>query len=520
MSVKVGIIMGSQSDWSTMKNASDILDELGVAYETKIVSAHRTPDRLWTYGKEAAGRGLKVIIAGAGGAAHLPGMMASKTRVPVIGVPVQTRALSGVDSLYSIVQMPKASPSPPWPSVRRARPTRASWPPRSSPMKTPTSPRASMPGATPFPPPFPTSRPMTDQTPAPLQSGATIGILGGGQLGRMLSVAASRLGFKTCVYEPGGDCPASHVANYHFQASYEDEDALKKFAASVDVVTYEFENVPTSALDLIESLVPIRPNRRALAVSQDRLVEKAFLAEQGLNVAPYTAVDDEADLAEAIAEIGTPAILKTRRFGYDGKGQARIMSEGDAASALNDMAGAEAILEGFVEFTHEVSVIAARGQAGDISCFDPGENVHRDGILHTTTIPARLTPAQRTDAVLLAAKILNALDYVGVMGVELFVTRDGLVVNEIAPRVHNSGHWTQNGCTIDQFEQHIRAVVGWPLGDGKRHSNVEMLNLIGDDVDRIPEYAKDGAVGIHLYGKAEVKAGRKMGHINRITGAA
>lgn len=361
---------------------------------------------------------------------------------------------------------------------------------------------------------------MTDSRPAPLESGATIGILGGGQLGRMLSVAAARLGFKTCIFEPGADCPASHVADRHIQAPYEDEAALKDFAAAVDVVTYEFENVPTSALDLIESLVPIRPNRRALAVSQDRLTEKAFLSDLGLTVAPFAAVDDAEDLNEALAEIATPAILKTRRFGYDGKGQARIMSPDDAEGALADMAGAEAILEGFVEFSHEVSVIAARGQAGDISCFDPGENVHRDGILHTTTVPARLTPALRTDAVLLAAKILNALDYVGVMGVELFVTKGGLIVNEIAPRVHNSGHWTQNGCTIDQFEQHIRAVVGWPLGDGKRHSNVEMLNLIGEDVNRIPELAKDGSVGIHLYGKSEVKAGRKMGHVNTITGPA
>ncbi|WP_417259474.1 5-(carboxyamino)imidazole ribonucleotide synthase [Celeribacter sp.] len=357
---------------------------------------------------------------------------------------------------------------------------------------------------------------MTDVLP----SGATIGILGGGQLGRMLSVAASRLGFKTCIFEPGADCPASHVANTHIQASYEDEAALKQFAAACDVVTYEFENVPTSALNLIESIVPIRPNRRALAVSQDRMSEKAFLSELGLKVAPFAAVHDADTLAAAITQVGTPAILKTRRFGYDGKGQARIMSPDDADAALADMAGADAVLEGFVAFSHEVSVIAARGQAGDISCFDPGENVHLDGILHTTTVPARLTPAQRTDAVLLAAKILNALDYVGVMGVELFVTKEGLIVNEIAPRVHNSGHWTQNGCTIDQFEQHIRAVAGWPLGDGKRHSNVEMLNLIGDDVDRIPELAKNGSVGIHLYGKAEVKAGRKMGHVNTITGSA
>lgn len=352
-----------------------------------------------------------------------------------------------------------------------------------------------------------------------LQPGATIGILGGGQLGRMLSVAASRLGFKTHIFEPSTNPPAGHVADRVTAAPYEDVEALADFAASVDVITYEFENVPTSALDMLESVRPIRPNRKALAVSQDRLVEKAFLNDLGLKTAPFAAVDDEVDLAEAIDEIGLPAILKTRRFGYDGKGQARLKAPEDAAQALADMAGAPSILEGFVEFSHEVSVIGARGLDGAVSCFDPGENVHKDGILDTTTVPARLTPAQRTDAVLLAAKILNKLDYVGVMGVELFVTREGLIVNEIAPRVHNSGHWTQNGCVVDQFEQHIRAVIGWPLGDGTRHSNVVMENLIGDDVDRIPDYAKEG-VAIHLYGKAEAKPGRKMGHINRITGPA
>ncbi|SEK26584.1 5-(carboxyamino)imidazole ribonucleotide synthase [Pacificibacter marinus] len=353
-----------------------------------------------------------------------------------------------------------------------------------------------------------------------LAPNATIGILGGGQLGRMLSVAASRLGFKTHIFEPAANPPAGHVADVITTASYEDEIALKAFAASVDVITYEFENVPTSALDLLESIKPIRPNRRALAVSQDRITEKKFLVDLGLTVAPFAAVDTAADLDKALSDIGAPAILKTRRFGYDGKGQARIMDAAEAPKAIADVAGAPSVLEGFVDFTHEVSVIAARGQAGDVSCFDPGENVHTNGILHTTTVPATLTGAQRMDAVLLAAKILNELEYVGVMGVELFVTKQGLVVNEIAPRVHNSGHWTQNGCIIDQFEQHIRAVAGWPLGDGKRHSNVEMLNLIGNDVDRIPEFAKDGSVAIHMYGKADVKPGRKMGHVNKITGAA
>jgi len=351
----------------------------------------------------------------------------------------------------------------------------------------------------------------------PLPTGSTIGILGGGQLGRMLSVAAARLGFKTVIFEPGGDCPASHVANYHLQADYTDEDALKKFAASVDVITYEFENIPTSALDLLEPLKPIRPGREALRVSQDRLTEKTFLTDLGLSVAPFADIPDTDALTKAIDDIGTPAILKTRRFGYDGKGQARIMSPDDAAQALTDMNGAPAILEGFVDFTSEVSIIAARGIDGAVACYDPGENVHRDGILHSTTVPATLPASARTDAVLLAAKILNALDYVGVMGVELFVTGGGLIVNEIAPRVHNSGHWTQNGCTVDQFEQHIRAVTGWPLGDGSRYADVVMENLIGDDMDRVDTLAAQASVALHLYGKAEVKAGRKMGHINRIT---
>ncbi|MCG7519409.1 5-(carboxyamino)imidazole ribonucleotide synthase [Ruegeria sp. Ofav3-42] len=350
-----------------------------------------------------------------------------------------------------------------------------------------------------------------------LAPGARIGILGGGQLGRMLSVAASRLGFATHIFEPGANPPAGQVADRVTTAAYDDEHALKAFAESVDVITYEFENIPTEALDLLEAHRPIRPGREALRVSQDRLTEKNFLAGLGLKTAPFADISDLDSLKAAIDQIGTPAILKTRRFGYDGKGQARLRSPEDAEAALADMAGAPAILEGFVTFSHEVSVIAARGLDGQVACFDPGENVHRDGILHTSTVPARLAPAQRTDAVLLAANILNALDYVGVMGVELFVTPQGLIVNEIAPRVHNSGHWTQNGCAVDQFEQHIRAVAGWPLGDGQRHSDVVMENLIGDDMDRVPDLARERDVALHLYGKAEVKAGRKMGHFNRIS---
>ncbi|MFP4274511.1 MAG: 5-(carboxyamino)imidazole ribonucleotide synthase [Paracoccaceae bacterium] len=353
----------------------------------------------------------------------------------------------------------------------------------------------------------------------PLAPGSVIGILGGGQLGRMLSVAAARLGYRCHVYEPGAAPPAGDVAHAVTTAPYEDAAALAAFARAVDVVTYEFENVPTAALDLIEAHCPIRPGREALRISQDRLTEKDFLSGLGLATAPFAPVETAAELEAALARIGMPAILKTRRFGYDGKGQARIARPEEAAGALAALQGAPAILEGFVSFSHEVSVIAARGISGEVSAYDPGENLHEGGILRRTTVPARLSAAQRTDAVLLAGRILNALDYVGVLGVELFVTPGGLVVNEIAPRVHNSGHWTQNGCAVDQFEQHVRAVAGWPLGDGGRHADVVMENLIGDDVARVPQIAAEPGAALHLYGKAEARPGRKMGHVNRIVPA-
>ncbi|WP_422074943.1 5-(carboxyamino)imidazole ribonucleotide synthase [Tranquillimonas rosea] len=354
----------------------------------------------------------------------------------------------------------------------------------------------------------------------PLAPGSVIGILGGGQLGRMLAVAASRLGLVAHVFDPDAAAPAAQVAARHVRADYDDAEALAAFAEAVDVVTYEFENIPTEALDRIEALRPIRPGREALRVSQDRLVEKRWLAELGLRTAPFAGVDDAASLEAAVTQVGLPAILKTRRFGYDGKGQARIADDADTGAALDAMAGAPAVLEGHVDFGSEISVIGARGLDGAVACFEPGLNVHEDGILRTTTLPAPLSHAQRTDAVLLAGRILNALDYVGVLGVELFVTPGELIVNEIAPRVHNSGHWTQDGCVIDQFEQHVRAVAGWPLGDGSRHSDIRMQNLIGADIETVPELAGSASAALHLYGKAEARPGRKMGHVNHWLGPA
>ncbi len=351
----------------------------------------------------------------------------------------------------------------------------------------------------------------------PLPPGACIGILGGGQLGRMLSMAAARLGFSCHIFEPGPNPPAGQMAARVTTAGYDDAKALKAFAASVDVITYEFENIPTEALDILEDLRPIHPNREALRISQDRLVEKEFLSGLGLRVAPFANVENSDEMQAAITQVGTPSILKTRRFGYDGKGQVRVPDASRAGEAWDAMENTPSVLEGFVDFTSEVSVIAARSLSGNVACFDPGENVHVDGILATTSIPARLSAAARTDAVLIASNILNALNYVGVLGVELFVTQAGLVVNEIAPRVHNSGHWTQNGCAVDQFEQHIRAITGWPISDGVRHANVVMENLIGDDVARVVEIANEPGAALHLYGKADVKPGRKMGHVNRVT---
>ena len=350
---------------------------------------------------------------------------------------------------------------------------------------------------------------MTD----PLRPGATIGILGGGQLGRMMAMAAARLGLHTHIYEPGA-APAAQVANDWTQAPYDDAAALKRFAEAVDVVTYEFENVPADALDLIEGSAPIRPGRRALQVSQDRVDEKQFLQGIGLATAPFAPVANSAELEAAVAEIGRPSILKTRRFGYDGKGQVRI---GDGP--LPDVQ-APCVLEGFVDFDCEISVIAARGTDGKIVAYTPGENVHADGILRRTTVPANVSSETLDAAMAAASKLAEALDYVGVLGVEFFATPDGLIVNEFAPRVHNSGHWTEAGCAIDQFEMHIRAVAGWPLLPPHRHSDVVMENLIGDDVDRLEALAADPAVRVYLYGKAETRRGRKLGHITRITGPA
>jgi len=351
---------------------------------------------------------------------------------------------------------------------------------------------------------------------SPVPPGGTIGILGGGQLGRMLALAAARLGIRTHIYSDEADAPAFQVAAARTFARYDDAASLETFAQACDAVTFEFENVPAEAAKILARRKPIFPNAHALAVAQDRVEEKRFVAGLGLKTAAFAAVDTEKHAGAAIAKTGTPAILKTRRFGYDGKGQAKVANAGDIAAALKSFRGVPSILEGFVDFEFEASVIAARGRDGSFAAYDPPENFHADHILKRSTVPSRLSAAQCAEAKDIAKKIGDAFGYVGVLTIELFVGRDGsLLVNEIAPRVHNSGHWTIEACIVSQFEQHVRAVAGWPLGDPQRHSDAVMENLIGEEARDWQKLARDGGA-LHLYGKSEIRAGRKMGHITRL----
>ena len=354
-----------------------------------------------------------------------------------------------------------------------------------------------------------------------LVPGATIGILGAGQLGRMLAIAALKIGLRSHIYAPEADAPAHDAAMAKTVAAYDDEAALAAFAEAVDVITYEFENVPTATVEFLERLKPVRPGARALALTQDRFVEKGFLRDLGLATAPFAAIDDSGALMRAVGELGRPSILKTRRFGYDGKGQAMIREGSDVGAIYRGLGGAPMILEGFVTFEREVSVVAARSLEGAIVAFDLNENEHERHILARTRLPAHVGPGVEAEAQAIAGKILAALDYVGTIGVELFVARnkDGserLVVNEVAPRVHNSGHWTIDGAQTSQFEQHIRAIAGWPLGSPARRGAIEMHNLIGEDADEWRDILAEPDASLHLYGKLETRPGRKMGHVTRV----
>jgi 5-(carboxyamino)imidazole ribonucleotide synthase len=353
-----------------------------------------------------------------------------------------------------------------------------------------------------------------------LKPGATIGILGGGQLGRMLALAAARLGLRCHVYSPEKDACAFDVVKVATCAAYADERALGRFAAAVDVVTYEFENVPAKTAALLSRRKAVLPDPKVLEITQDRLIEKNFVAELGIGTAPYAPVHSATQLADAIGKLGLPAVLKTRQFGYDGKGQAKIVKGGDAAAAWRQLRNVPCILEGFIDFEREVSVVAARSRDGKVECFDVTENEHRDHILKFSRVPAKLPAPLAAEARRIATRIAKAFDYVGVLAVEMFVVKQGrgraLLVNEIAPRVHNSGHWTIDGASVSQFEQHIRAVAGWPLAKPLRLGKVEMTNLIGAEVDDAAQWLGVPGASLHLYGKGAPRPGRKMGHVTRV----
>ena len=352
----------------------------------------------------------------------------------------------------------------------------------------------------------------------PLPPGSTIGVLGGGQLGRMLALAAARLGFDVVILTPETESCASRVAARAIVADYADPEGLDALAQLADVITFEFENVPAAALEGLAALGALTaPGPKALAVAQDRVDEKTFLNASGAPTVDFAPVADVADILAGLDRLGAPALLKTRREGYDGKGQTWVESHADAEAAFERIGRAPAILEARADFVRELSVIAARGRDGDVVAYPLGENHHENGVLRRTSAPAEVSAPVAEQAQTLAARILTRLDYVGVIGIELFELADGrLLVNEIAPRVHNTGHWTLDGCEVDQFEQHIRAIAGWPLGPVTPLAHVVMDNLLGAEVDAWPALAREAQARVWLYGKGEARPGRKMGHVNRL----
>ena len=354
-----------------------------------------------------------------------------------------------------------------------------------------------------------------------LEPGATVGILGGGQLGRMLAISAAKLGLRTLIFCPETDPPAAQTANGHIRADYGDEDALTVFASACDVVTLEFENVPLAAAAFLADRVPLRPGIKALEVAQDRLTEKVTISALGIGTAPFVPIDSAEAIPLALESLGGDGILKTRRLGYDGKGQVRLTAEDDPVTAFEDIGSVPAVLEAVVPFAFETSVLLARATDGETAAYALPVNTHKNGILDRSSIGSfaghTITAEMEENAIGTASTIAQAFDYVGLLAVELFVLKDGaLLVNEIAPRVHNSGHWTIEACAVSQFDNHIRAVAGWPLGSSEHHSDAELENLIGEDIARMPVLLADPASNVHHYGKAETRAGRKMGHVTRI----
>lgn len=357
---------------------------------------------------------------------------------------------------------------------------------------------------------------MTDKF--PLLPGAVIGIVGGGQLGRMLAMSAVQLGFRVHIYCPEEGCPAAEVAYKHTCAAYDDLSSIQDFAKNVDVITYEFENIPSEPLQILTENSPVFPPVEALRITQDRLDEKQYLQGLSIPVAPFARINSLEDLKEAVKTIGVPSMLKTCRFGYDGKGQHKLTEQCDVEAVYREkFDGVPAVLEGFIDFQCELSIVMARGLKGDISAYEVSRNNHINQILSSSVVPASVSESVARQAYDIASQFANSLDYTGVFAVEFFYCGEDadnpLIVNEIAPRVHNTGHWTMDACVISQFENHIRAIAGWPVGRANRHSDAKMVNLIGDEVYDYKDYIRQDNAALHLYGKNEVRDGRKMGHV-------
>ena len=355
-------------------------------------------------------------------------------------------------------------------------------------------------------------------TKTPLPPGSMIGIFGGGQLGRMAALAAGKLGYCVHIFDPEVGCPAAQVAALHTAASYDDMNAIKKFADTINIATFEFENIPSNTLTALEGKVPVRPNGAVLHTVQDRLREKDFLNELGITTTAYACITSPDELASQLKAIGLPAVLKGARLGYDGKGQQLIEAAADVEPVWRALKAERAILESWVDFVCEISVIVSRGLDGTLASYAPSENIHSNHILRETRVPASITPEIGRNAQAIAEKIADALSLIGLLAVEFFVTKKGtLLVNEIAPRPHNSGHWTIDACITSQFEQFIRAITGLSLGTTEHHSNAVMVNLLGSEVTEWQTLAAEPGASVHLYGKKEVRPGRKMGHVTRLT---
>jgi 5-(carboxyamino)imidazole ribonucleotide synthase len=543
----VGIIMGSQSDWPTMKQAAILLERFGIPYESKIVSAHRTPSRLYAYARSAKQRGLRVIIAGAGGAAHLPGMTASMTTIPVLGVPIKTSTLNGVDSLLSIVQMPKGIPvgtlaigeagaanaallaasilasDGKFPDISNALDHFRKEQTDSIDEEPPTEKGIAASS-------IPKGNSIIAHPRTVIPSGSTIGIMGGGQLAKMIAIAAAYLGYRSHIYCPDKMSPAFQVAHEKTIADYKDYNTLAIFSGNVDIITYEFENIPFECIDYLAKWKPVCPSPAVLATSQHRLKEKTFFNSLGVKTANFVGVNSLEELEAALNSIGYPAILKTTEGGYDGKGQVKISPNDSLKHIWSSLKNQSLILEEFIPFEKEISIIVARGVSGETAVFPITENVHRDHILRTSTVPAKISEAVKLQAQSIAEKVATGLDLIGLLCIEMFVVKRSsamegeieeiVLVNELAPRPHNSGHWTIEGCATSQFEQLVRAICGLPLGStellDKGVSKVVMTNLIGNEIEEALSALRIPHVHAHIYGKHDARPGRKMGHLTQL----